>query len=69
MTVETGVAGYKFDGTGFVVISQGDFDPQDRVDITFDFKTLSENGLIIFGVKDRDFLSVELSGMLQIKCI
>lgn len=54
--------GFRFDGSGYVVLStsQTGWKPAVKVQITMKFKTYAPNGLLFFAGKDRDFISVEL---------
>ena len=54
--------GYRFNGNGYIVLSQGRFRPSKATGVSISFLTFSKNGLL-FLVGDRndgDFLSVEL---------
>ncbi|XP_014673411.1 PREDICTED: laminin-like protein epi-1 [Priapulus caudatus] len=60
LQVQQGASGYKFDGSGYVVVARGDFNPQDSADVTLEFRSFADAGLLIYGGKDRDFLALEL---------
>ena len=55
--------GFRFDGTGYVVLSRKDtgWKPVVKSEVALRFNTYAENGLIFFaGDGNRDFLSIEI---------
>ena len=55
--------GFRFDGTGYVVLSRKDtgWKPVVKSEVALRFNTYAENGLIFFaGDGNRDFLSIEM---------
>ena len=59
--------GYRFDGSGYVVLdkTQTGWKPAVNSQVSMRFKTYAEEGLLFFAGEGRDFLSIELrDGML-----
>jgi len=54
--------GFRFDGSGFVILSasQTGWKPAVSSQVSMKFKTYAPNGLLFFAGKDRDFISIEL---------
>jgi laminin alpha 3/5 len=54
--------GLRFGGNGYVMISRGNYRTSQSSAVRFDFRTFSPDGLMFLMGKERDYLSVEMSG-------
>lgn len=52
--------GYRFDGSGYAIVSSRPYRMRERSDVQLKFKTTARDGLLFLAGKGHTFLSVEL---------
>ena len=61
MLLEVAPKGFEFGGSGYVIISKGNYRPSRSSPVRFTFRTFASEGLmVLMGTPGRDFLSIEL---------
>ncbi|XP_046389625.1 laminin subunit alpha [Ischnura elegans] len=54
--------GFRFDGSGYAILSGEGYHMRQRSDVQLDFKTFAKDGLLFLVEKDDSFLSIEMRG-------
>lgn len=61
MLLEVAPRGFEFGGSGYIIISKGNYRPSRTSPVRFSFRTFASEGLmVLMGTPGRDFLSIEL---------